>query len=232
MALEERSNVLAPGGLIQQRINAFLAKDNAALVKAARTANQVSKKSVRYRRAGRGTSQRPGRWSTGGKLATLIDWGLPNPDESAVVLNITKLDRRAKHWIIQEIGTGHHAVIRKGGKAHPQGRPSKGTAWSKTIKSQRGRRISSALVWATGPNGMYVRPGAATGQQLYLWKQIKGVPLRAPGKGAPDHLNRPGIRIRREIPPQQFIKKGSTEGFREYRSSVLAAARQQFRGGR
>ena len=88
------------------------------------------------------------------------------------------------------------------------------------LRSQRGRRILSSLVFADAPGGAYTPPGARRSQQLFYRSQVTGAPRR----------RRP-IVIKREIQGQHFIQKGAQAGFRQYRQSVTAAARQAFRKG-
>lgn len=148
-----------------------------------------------------------------------------------VGVNLSELNSSVKHWIIQEIGTGDRAVVRVAGRANPVGRPSNGASYIRTVKAQTGRRIRSSLVWATGPGGTYTPAGAGENQQLYLRKMIKfpkGVDGAAYSSRMPGR-SQPGIIIRREIEPRHFVQKGGEEGFRVYRTSVLAAARREFR---
>jgi hypothetical protein len=142
----------------------------------------------------------------------------PGPDEPPDRL------RDAPHWIIQEIGTGKRATIQRHDTPNPVGRPRKGASHVRTVKSQRGRRISAGLVFASGGN--YSAPGARTGENLHWASRVQGVPMRT--RQNPRGQNA-AIRISKEIQGQHFVKKGGQAGFREYRGSVLAAARQAFR---
>lgn len=201
------------GAAMARRLNALLAADQAARRAAAKTATAVSRDTWNSRPNKRPVvQQRAGRESTGGQMASYVNWV---PAQGGVRLDMQELDAKAPHWIIQEIGTGSRATIKQGGQANPVGRPGKGATHVRTVRSQRGR-IIRGLVWAE--SGHYVPPGAGVGQNLYLASQVTGVPAR-----------RPNIRISREIQGQHFIKKGGEAGFRQYQSSVLAAARQAFR---
>lgn len=138
-----------------------------------------------------------------------------------VALDLDTLDSKAPHWPILELGTGKTGRMKTGGAE--RGARLEGPLVRtevKTIPRQSGRRIHRAFVFGTGPGGQYTPPGAATGQQLLLRNQVTGAPAR-----------RLGIVIKREIKGQHFIQKGARAGFREYRRSVLAAARQSFRKG-
>lgn len=183
---------------------------------AAAEATRVSRANVRYLRPFEG-AQRRGRTSTGGRLASFIHW---SPVAGGVGLDVDLLDQHAPHWVIQEIGTGQRALMRSAGDKKEPGRPKSSDARLVTVKSQRGRRISGALVFADGPGGRYSPPGSAVGQQLYLRSQVTGAPSRRGSSG---------IIIKREIRGQHFIKKGSEAGFRQYREAVHAAARNSFR---
>lgn len=159
-------------------------------------------------------------------IERVLRWGLVGRGntDAGVGLNFTELNKRSEHWIIQEIGTGQRATIKVADKPNPRGRPTAGATYVRTVKSQVGRRISSGLVFATGPAGNYSKPGSASGQQLYLRRQIKNVPF-----ASRRDRSQPGIIIGREIPGQHFVQAGGREGFRHYRQSVLAAARSQLR---
>lgn len=147
-------------------------------------------------------------------------------DQDLVRLDTKSLDQKSRHWIIQNIGTGNSAVVHQAGRPNPQGRPAKDSTYVKSIKSQRGRRISAGLVFATGPAGQYTPPGQGSGQQLYLRSKVSG---GARGRSAWTRTHsQPGIIIRREIRPQRFVQAGAKQGFRQYRESVLSAARTAF----
>lgn len=207
---------------LQRRIRTFERQVDAARSRSAKIATDETRKRVKNTRPF--APPRPGRNHE--QISKVARWSAigTGPTAAGVALRMNELDSRASHWIIQEIGTGQRATIHAGGRPNPVGRPEKDATYVKTVKSQKGRRISSGLVFATGPGGQWVRPGAASGQQLFLRRQIKGVPA-TPTK------SQAGIRITREIPGQHFVRDGGTEGFREYRRSVLAAARTQFRKG-
>ncbi len=210
------------GADLQRRIDAFLTAEKDARVKAAQLATAESRRVWNARINKRHVAARPmmmlGRTSTGGKLASHVKWEATS--DGGVEVDIQSLDRRAPHWIIQEIGTGGRATIRQGGAINPKGRPKKGATYIRTVKSQSGRPISRSLVWAT-KGGVYSKPPGTGREQLQLRQLVKNAPT-LPGKAR-------GMRIRREIQGQHFVQSGGTKGFRQYESSVLSAARQAFR---
>jgi hypothetical protein len=213
-----RTPGLLTGGSMQQRLNEFLAAEQTARTKAAQTATSASRAKFRYKRPAN-APRRPGRSSTGGKFKTYLNW---KPTATGGVAIDTKaLDKNARHWIIQEIGTGGRATVKRGGSPNAKGRPKNGAAYIRTVRPQAGRRLSPGLVFATGPGGHYAPFGAGRKQQLYLRSKIKG----APAAPAPGHE----VRIRREIKGQHFVQTGAEKGFRQYRTSVLSAARTAFR---
>jgi hypothetical protein len=204
---------------MKARIRSFSAQVSGAERAAATMATRTSRSS--FKRTRPIAPPRPGRHGQG-KMINSVVWA-PRAD-GTVGLRQQELNKAAPHWIIQEIGTGERAVTRVANSPRPQGRPAKGASYVRTVPSQRGRRISSGLVFASR-NGVFTPPGAARGQQLYLRRQVQGVPATRTKSQA-------SIVINREIKGQHFVKKGGESGFREYRESVLAAARQQFRKGR
>lgn len=192
---------------IDQRIRDFISADLAAQRSAAAVATDVARNSFKRKRDI--APPRPGRSGQGQMTKGIKYDRIAN--QSAVALRIADLDKSAPHWIIQEIGTAQKANLFRGDEGGTKlGRVA-------TIPAQRGRVISSGLAWAS--QGRYVPPNAAGGTQN-LFPRIGA--SRAKGS----------MTIKREIQGQHFIKKGSEAGFREYRQSVLAAARQQFRKGR
>jgi hypothetical protein len=145
-----------------------------------------------------------------------------------VGLDLPKLAADFPPWLVQEIGTGQRAIQSEAtaqGAGNPVGRPRKNAEYVKSVPSQIGRRISGHLVWAT-KGGQYTAPGATSGQQLWLRSQVTGAPVRYDAK-AKRYERR--MEIHREIPGQHFLRDGGRAGFREYRTSVLAAARTQLR---
>lgn len=206
-------------GSIYQRASGFLDGVERAATQAANTAQAASLSHLNRTRPS--APPRPGRNAQ--SIEKTLQWRTRN-DGTGVGLNMAQLNAVSPHWIIQEIGTGEKAVIRTGSTARPVGRPAEGASYVRTVASQRGRRISAGLVFANGPAGTWSRPGAATGQQLYLRKQIKGVPFT-------QNRSQAGIVIENEIKGQHFVQQGAAAGFRQYRESVLAVARQQFRKG-
>ena len=187
-----------------------------ALVAGSKKANQVSQSGFKYRRKGT-TPPRPGRTSTQGKMTKHVKWKV---NGSNVELDVNTLNKRAPHWIIQEIGTGQRATMTRAGQRHAQGRMSKAdqAKYVRTVKSQRGRKISATLAFGTAPGGTFVPAGAGSGQQLYRRRDLTGL--------SPFRVRR--ITIQKEIVGQHFVRDGGREGFRVYRQTVLAAARRTF----
>ena len=162
---------------------------------------------------------RPGRQSTGGRMRSHLRWR-PSSTDTTVVFDVAYADRAAPHWIINEIGTGQRATIKRGGHTNPRGRPGAGATYVRTVRSQRGRVISRGLAWGTAPGGRYVPPGLGSGQQLYPRSTLSGAPM---GR------RRRQMIIQREIQGKHFVRDGARAGFEEYRRSVRAAAQSAFR---
>lgn len=218
VSVTDRTGALGGNGILRQKLTAFTRDVTAAQLRAADVANQVSKSHVRRLR-----DLAPPRAGRHHGLKDAIRWrGLKG---SGVGLALNELNEKFPPWIVQEIGTGQRAIMRVGGSPNPAGRPTEGASYVKTVKSQRGRRISPGLVFASR-GGKYSPPGSATGQQLYLRSQVRGAPVRFDRSA---QRSAPGIRISREIKGQHFIREGAQAGFREYRQSVLAAARSQLK---
>lgn len=213
---------------LDARLNGFTQAVNQAAATAAQKATAKTRNSFKARRpqdapARRGRSPR--------RMTDGLEWKATG---TGVEFDVNRADRYAKYWIIQEIGTGKRATIKRGqprtsrgGQRNPVGRPKAGATYVRTVRSQRGRLISNALAFGTGPTGAYVPPGSGRGQQLYLKSKLKGVPPSTPRrKGALGNQ----LVISKEITGQHFVQKGGQEGFREYQTSVLAAARLAFKG--
>lgn len=211
------------GRAMTRRIAKIVDAEKAASRAAAAEATTITRASFRYKRPAN-VPPRAGRPSTGGQFREFLRWTAQetSPD-GGVAFDMREADRRIPYWIILEIGTGHSATLRSGGAANPAGRPRAGASYVRTVPAQRGRAIPSSLVWASGPRGTYTPPGANRNQQLYLRSQVKGAPVWV------RHARRQ-MYITREIEPQNFVRKGGQEGFRQYRTSVLAAARRTFAG--
>lgn len=198
---------------LQGRIKEFGTKVRQAEYAAATTATEVSRSNFHYLRPP--GPQRPGRESTGGRFPDYLEWEVDARGQ--IGLDLNKLETKASHWIILELGTGKKAEMRVGGDGDDIGGAGARTR-VRTVRSQRGRKIHSAFVFADG--GHYSPPGAAHNQQLVARSQVTGAPSR-----------RRSIVIKREIVGQHFVKKGAEAGFRQYRKSVLSAAREAFRKG-
>lgn len=189
----------------RSRLTAFVAADVAAQRAAAATATSVARSSFKRKREL--APPRPGR-SGQGQMTKGIQFARFSRDQSAVALRMADLDKAAPHWIIQEIGTGQTANIMRAEESGPQ------VSRAASVRPQRGRVISSGLAWAS--QGRFVPPNASGGTQN-LFPRIG--PSNAKGT----------MVIKREIQGQHFIQKGADAGFREYRTSVLAAARRELR---
>ena len=205
------------GRKLTERCNKLVTADRTLRSTAADTATTVTRAHFKPKRPG-GVPARAGRAASGQMLAGLR-W-VTKPTTGMVAFDTAEADSKAPFWIIQEIGTGQSATLRQGGSANPVGRPAVGATYVRTVPTQIGRAIPRSLVWATGPGGTYSPAGAGSGQQLYLRAKVKGAP-QGPGRST---------FIGREIHGQHFVQRGGTEAFREYRSSVLAAARRAFAG--
>jgi len=198
------------GGL-DRRIKQFVDAEQRARTMAARAATTSTRANVTYRRDI--IPPRPGRSSTGGRMKQALQW---EPKNGMVEFDMAKADREAPHWIIQNVGTGRSATLKKANVSNPTGRPKKGATYKRRIPSQVGRPIAPGLVFATG--GRYSQPGSRRNEQLHLISSVSGAPT-VPVR----------MRIQKEIPPQRFVQRGGEHGFREYKQGVLAAARQAFK---
>lgn len=214
--LEKRTDVLDSSGL-DRRFKKFAEDRKKAAQTAASLATATSLRQIKRKRPV--APPRLGRDQD--HIEDVLKWRVR---DGKVVLNGTDLNSRSKHWLIQEIGTNRSVTIYQG--------PTKQLV--RSIPTQRGRRISSGLVFATGPGGKYAAPGGSRNQQLYLRSKVKGAPIvQRHVRRGDDIGSRRGntIRIRKEIPGQHFVRDGGKAGFLQYRKSVLAAARSQFRRG-
>lgn len=209
----------ALGPRMRERLEQLKRMEQQASKAAAKRATEVSRGGFTYKRPPN-APKRPGRSSTGGQLMKKVRWDAR--PSGGVQLNYQELNRIAPHWIIQEIGTGERATIKRAGQKNPRGRPKKGSQYVRTVKSQKGRRISASLAFGTGPGGQYVPAGMGAGQQLYRRRDLTGASPFRPRR----------ITIQREIVGQHFARDGAQEGFREYRETLIAAARRAFAGQR
>lgn len=199
------------GAGLQRRLQKLVAAEKAARLSAARVATQVTSSSFHRKRVV--APPRNTRSGTGQGFSQLR-WRVLQSG-NGVAFDIAAADRDARHWFIQEIGTGQRAVLRKGGATLPMGRPKNSATYSRSVKSQVGRRISNRFVFAT--EGRYSPPGSSQGEALVRVSSVTGAPGR-----------RAGIRIGKEIEGQHFVREGGEIGFLEYRTQVFAAARQAF----
>lgn len=220
--LLERTPLLL-GRKMTEQANKLVKSERAAASEAAKLATRITRDSFHYKRPANAPARR-GREHAGGKFREALQWAA---DAQGVSFNVAEADRKARYWVIQEIGTGESATLRRGGAKNPQGRPKKGASYAITVRSQVGRVIPFSLGWGTGPRGTWVEPNAGTGQQLYLRALLKRSPRGMSFEPRQMHITR-------DITGQHFVRKGGQEGYREYRTSVLAAAQRAFpsRGGR
>lgn len=209
--LTDRQDMFGAG--LDRRIAKLLKAESEGLAKGARVATQRTRSNFQYRRDA--IAVRPGRSSTGGKMRQHLRWTVR---DGMVEFDLAQADTQVRHWIIQELGTRSKGTLRRANDPNPIGRPRKGTTYVRTVKSQKGRPISSGLVWASG--GSYSQPGTRRDEQLQWASRTTGVPSRN---------RRPRMVINKEIEGQHFVQKGGTTAFHVYRGSVLAAARQAFR---
>lgn len=224
LKLRVRANQSRAWRDIADRLELLLRNEKQSRQQAAAAATQATRGGFEYLRP-HDASRRPGRsFSTGGQFPSFLSW---KATDDGVAFDAQAANRRVPYWIIQEIGTGQSARIRRGGETVSSGRPSRQDAMvnSPHVPSQLGRLIPRSLAWGTREGGTYTPPGAGAGQQLYLRSKLHGGRPPAGGQASRDQLV-----IRREIPGQHFVQEGGEEGFRVYRRSVLAAARQAFAG--
>jgi hypothetical protein len=218
------SGVLEPVA-INQRLGELLDAVDRARVTGAQTATQVSRSKIKRVR-----ELSPPRQNRYHGLKDAVKWQPPSNSETAVALNLAHLNKNFPPWLVQEIGTGQRAVQRAGGRPNPIGRPSASARQIRTVKSQKGRRISNAFVFASG--GKYSAPRRGVNTDALVPRNLLPIPAVT---GAPlrfDPSTRraaAGIRISKEIEGQHFVRDGAKEGFREYRRTILAAARTQLR---
>ena len=212
----------ALGSGLKTALTLFLRQEKQARADAAAVANAVSKAQVKRIRP-----LAPPRSNRYHGLRDAIEW---QPNSFGVGVDMAKLDADFPPWLVQEIGTGERAIQYEAtpqGAKNPVGRPQKGATYVKTVRSQVGRPISGNLVWATA-GGQYTPPiGARTvNQQLFLRSKVKGAPVRY---NTQTKRYEARIIITREIEGQHFLREGGRAGFREYRTSVLSAARTQLK---
>lgn len=204
------------GAGLVERLRKLEQANTRAMQQAAQTATRVTRAGFHYRRDI--APPRPGRSSTGGQMRNHLKWLVRN---GAVDFDIAQADAAVPHWIIQEIGTGAKAVLRKYDVTNPKGRPKVDASYVRHVPSQIGRRLPGGLVFGSG--GVYTPTGGASREQIYLASTLTGVR----GGRVPRGVSR--IRIGREIKPQHMVREGGTAGFHQYRTTLLAAARQAFR---
>jgi hypothetical protein len=213
---------------ITDRVKQLVKMEQVARRQAAQTATSATQAGFTYKRPANASRRRGRSFSTGGQFPSFLEWKLT---ETGVGFDAKGANRRVPYWIIQEIGTGESARVRHGGEKVRRGRPTREEASvsSPRIPSQRGRVIPSSLAFGTSEGGTYTPPGAAAGQQLYLRKRLSGPNLSVINQH-PSQQHQ--LVISREIQGQHMVRDGGQQGFRQYRTSVLAAARQAFAGQR
>lgn len=189
---------------------------------AAKVATRVTRETWHYKRPGHMVPDRENRQSTGGRFAEALQWRASG-NIPEVAFDLTTANHRAQYWIIQELGTGESAVLKRAGSPNPHGRPRTGANYVVSIPKQTGRFISPNLGWADAEGGVLTAPGAGAGQQLYLISKLTG-----PRGGKARRNRKRKLYIGHEITGQHMVQAGGREGFRQYNDQVLAAARRAF----
>jgi hypothetical protein len=213
-----------PLGELKTQLDQFLTvekqeRTNAALLATSETRNK-------FRRTRPIAPSRPGR-SGNGRMTQSLTWRVTR---DGVAFDVAAADSGAQHWIIQEIGTNKRAnVLRAGADAVVPRRVKQTSQPVRTVKSQAGRQISRSLAWADGPGrggtGLMSSPsGLRRNQNLFLRKN-----LNLPTQGF-DPLRT--FRIKREIIGQHMVQQGGNKGFRDYETSVYAAASRNLKSKR
>lgn len=169
---------------------------------------------------------RKGRPTTSGQFPSYINWsatrGGGGKVGTTVQFDLHKLDANAPYWLIQEIGTGETANITSGVAARQ-------VRYGGSVTSQAGRPISKFLMFAPGP-------GQAPTRSRGLTKGKRG----SSGSTGFDQLYRAGDldkqavanfrsgphRIKREIRGKHYIQIGGNEGFRYFKSNVIAGTKR------
>lgn len=220
VSMKERNPGLLGRGMTN-RLDLLVRNERQAREQAAAVATNVTQASFTYKRPADAARRRGRSFTTGGRFPSFLEWTVT---ADRVAFDARKANSRVPYWIIQEIGTGQSARIRKAGETVQRGRPTREEASvrSPRIPSQVGRLIPANLAFGTAEGGNFTPAGAARGQQLYLRSRLKGAPVQRDR----------ALVITREIEGQHFVQKGGQAGFRQYRTSVLAAARQAFAGHR
>lgn len=185
-----------------ERTRRFMRAEARARVAAAKAATDASQAKFVYLRQIH--APREGRETTGGRLRGMLQWEAAR-DATQVRFDHKELDRKARHWIIMEIGTGKRAVMRHGQSSQPGNRT--GRARGRTRNDNPDLRIVSSQV---GRPIAYI-PFTDTGIRTRI----------SPTGPAP-------IVIRREIQGKHFVREGAKAGHRTYRRQLIAAARSSF----
>lgn len=188
---------------------AFIALARQAGRAAATQATAVSRQTFTSRLSGRPIAPaRRNRPTTQGQFAQFINWDFDRATDK-VNFDLGYLESAAPYWAIQEIGTGRSANILQ----------STNGPGAVTVRSQRGRRISSALVWAGGP-GLQAATQArgARNDQLFLRSQVLANSVRSRR-----------IRINKEIKAKHYLRDGAKTAFGLYRKDLTKAFRQTYK---
>jgi len=146
---------------------------------------------------------RPQRPTTQGGFASTIQW-TATPGRDQVGIDIDAMEDAyggRKVWLINEIGTGTTAQQRVGGTGDVRGRHKRG---NRSVKAQTGRLIGKK------------RTGG-------------GLRFSGPFPGQVEVGFGTKVRIRAEIKPKHFVRRGAAQGFRAYERDLLTAARKAFR---
>lgn len=201
-----QSNSPRPMAVYNQK---FINLAAAAGRQAAQQATKTSRNTFQSRLSGRPViAPRRGRPTTQGTFSQFINWDFVSRDDD-IVFDLPYLDTAAPYWAIQEIGTNHSARIID----------SAAGPGSVSVRSQRGRRISANLVWASGPGRQASAAGRGIGnEQLFLRAQVLA-----------NNVRRRRIRINKEIKAKHYLRDGAKSGFGTYRQELSKAFRQAYK---
>lgn len=188
----------------------FRAQIKAREAESALLATQVSRATFTGARIARPLAPaRHGRPSTQGLFTDHIEWKAGGRKANFIDFSTARLKKAAPYYLIQEIGTGHSAVI-----SNPKGIIS--------VRSQVGRTIPFNLYWAKGIGGSAVNATTgATGDQLYLAADLNAKSLTK--------VRSRRKRIRREIKGRHYLQAGGVDGLKYLGKTLDADARKIFR---
>lgn len=193
---------------------AFVQAAGQASRRAANDATNVSRNTFTSNLSGRPFAPpRPGRPTTSGQFVQYISWYVDSKT-GAVRFDFPTLQAQAPYWPINEIGTNGSGTA----YSHTaQGAVKAFTVYN--IPSQRGRYISSGLVWASGLGAQANGPHRGIGnEQLFARATVLA-----------QQVSLAKIRINREIKAKHFIRDGAKSGFAGYRKDMTRAFRQAYK---